>query len=93
MNVIVTIILVVVLAGWAFVVYNRVLRLREQVRDAWRKLEPRQDDAALREAYNASVKVYNNALAVFPANLVAMLAGFTPARSWQGSTGSTGSTG
>jgi hypothetical protein len=80
MNVIVTIILVVVLAGWAFVVYNRVLRLREQVRDAWRKLEPQQDDAALRDAYNTRVKIYNNALAVFPANVVAMLAGFTPAK-------------
>ena len=80
MNVLVTIILVVVLAGWAFVVYNRILRLREQVRDAWRKLEAQQDDAALRDAYNVRVKVYNNALAVFPANVVAMLAGFTPAK-------------
>jgi len=80
MNVIVTIILVVVLAGWAFVVYNRILRLREQVRDAWRKLEPQQDDAALRDAYNTRVNVYNDALAVFPASVLAPLAGFKPAK-------------
>jgi hypothetical protein len=80
MNVIVTIVLVVVLAGWAVVVYNRVLRLREQVRDAWRRLQPQQDDAALRDAYNARVNVYNNALAVFPASVLAPLAGFRPAK-------------
>ena len=80
MNVIVTIVGVVVLAGWAFVVYNRVLRLRDQVKDAWRRLESQQDDVALRDGYNARVNVYNNALAVFPANLVAVLAGFKPAK-------------
>lgn len=80
MNVVVTIVVLVVLAGWAFVVYNRLLRLREQVKEAWRRLEPQQDDAALRDAYNARVTVYNDALSAFPANLVAMLAGFQAAR-------------
>ena len=80
MNVIVTIVGVVVLAGWAFVVYNRLLRLRDQVKDAWRRLESQQDDVTLRDGYNARVNVYNNALAVFPANLVDVLAGFKPAK-------------
>jgi hypothetical protein len=79
-SVVVSIVVLVVLAAWLFVVYNRLLRLREQVRDAWRRLEPQQEDGALRDAYNARVNVYNAALSSFPSNVVAMLAGFQAAR-------------
>jgi hypothetical protein len=85
MNVVVTIVGLAVVAVWAFAVYNRLLRLRERVKDAWKRLEPQPDDAALQDDYNARVKSYNAALASFPANLIAGIAGFQPARVWRGS--------
>jgi hypothetical protein len=84
MNVIVTILGLTVVAVWAFAVYNRLLRLRERVKDAWKRLEPRPEDAALQDDYNARVKSYNDALAAFPANLIAGIAGFQVARVWRG---------
>ena len=80
MNVLITVVLIAVLGVWWFAVYNRLLRLRERVRDAWHVLEPQQDDDALRAGYNAHVKTYNDALEAFPANVVALVAGFKPAR-------------
>jgi hypothetical protein len=82
-NVLVTVILLAVLGVWWFAVYNRVLRLRERVRDAWRALEPAQHDDALRATYNAHVRAYNDALEAFPANIVALVAGFKPARHFE----------
>ena len=79
MNVLVTVILIAVLGVWWFAVYNRLLRLRERVREAWHALEPNQVDDALRAAYNARVTTYNDALAAFPANVVALVAGFKSA--------------
>jgi hypothetical protein len=86
-NVVVTIVLFAAAAVWAFAVYNRLVRLRERVKDAWQRLELQQDDAALSEVYNGRVKSYNEALQAFPANIIAALASFQPARVWRGSTG------
>ena len=85
MNVVITIVLLAAIATWAFAVYNRLLRLRERVKDAWKRLEPRQDDAALAADYNAHVRAYNQALALFPANIVATIAGLARAREWRSS--------
>ena len=87
MNVVFTIVVFAAIAVWAFAVYNRLLRLRERVKEAWRRLEPQQDDAALGDAYNACVRTYNETLATFPANIVAMVAGLTPAREWRAAAG------
>jgi hypothetical protein len=84
MNVVVTIVGLAVVAVWAFAVYNRLLRLRERVKEAWKRLEPLPDDPALQDDYNARVATYNDALAAFPANLVAGIAGFQAARVWRG---------
>ena len=83
MNVVFTIVVLAALLVWAFAVYNRLLRLRERVNKAWRHLEPDQSNDAARTVYNRSVTEYNAALEGFPANLVAMVAGFKPARSFQ----------
>lgn len=80
MNVVVTIVLLAVLAGWAFAVYNRLLRLRERVKDAWRHLEADQANDGARTVYNGCVKTYNEALDAFPMNIVGAMAGFKPAR-------------
>lgn len=80
MNVLVTVVLIAVVGVWWFAVYNRLLRLRGGVRDAWHALEPNQADDALRAAYNVQVKTYNDALAAFPATVVALISGFKPAR-------------
>ena len=85
MNVVLTIVIFAAIAVWAFAVYNRLLRLRERVKAAWRRLEPQQDDRALGDVYNACVKSYNDTLDTFPANVVAMVAGLKPARQWRAS--------
>jgi hypothetical protein len=84
-NVVITIVLLAAIATWAFAVYNRLLRLRERVKDAWKRLEPQADDAALAADYNARVKTYNQALATFPANIVGTVAGLVRAREWRSS--------
>ncbi len=80
MSVLITVITLALVGVWWFAVYNRLVRLRERVREAWRLLEPKQDDEALRASYNAQVKAYNEALETFPANTVALISGFNPAR-------------
>jgi hypothetical protein len=83
MNVVVTIVFFAGVALWGFTVYNRLLRLRERVKEAWRLLETDQDNASAKAVYNRAVETYNSALEGFPANIVAMLAGFTAARAFQ----------
>jgi len=79
-NVIFTLFVMAAAAAWGFVVYSRLLRLRERVKDAWRHLEADQTNESVKAVYNRSVDSYNTALDGFPANVVAMLAGLKPAR-------------
>ena len=80
MNVVVTIVFFAAVALWGFAVYNRLLRLRERVKEAWRLLEADQTNDSAKTVYNRAVDSYNSTLESFPANLVAMAAGFSPAR-------------
>jgi hypothetical protein len=82
-NVVVTIVVFAAIAVWAFAVYNRLLRLRDRVKEAWRHLEADQANESAKTVYNRSVQAYNTALDGFPANMIAMAAGFKPARSFQ----------
>ena len=80
MNVLVTVVVAGLLAVLVLAVYNRLVRLRDQVRLAWKRLESNQNDEAVRTVYNRHVAIYNAALGSFPANLVGPAAGFKPAR-------------
>jgi hypothetical protein len=82
-NVVVTIVVFAAIAVWAFAVYNRLLRLRDRVKEAWRHLEADQANESAKTVYNRCVQAYNTALDGFPANMIAMAAGFKPARSFQ----------
>ena len=68
---------------WAFAVYSKLLRLRDRVKDAWRHLENDQANESAKTVYNRCVQQYNTALDGFPANVIAMAAGFKPARAFQ----------
>ena len=83
MNVVFTIVVFAAIAVWAFAVYNRLLRLRERVKEAWRHLETDQANDSAKAVYNHSVKAYNDALEGFPASVVALTAGFKPAQRFQ----------
>ena len=80
MNVLVTVVVLAAAAMWALAVYQRLARLRDQVKLAWKRLEGDQSNDAVRSVYNKHVDTYNNALDGFPANVVGMAAGFKPAR-------------
>ena len=80
MNVLFTVVVFAGLAVWAFAVYNRLLRLRDRVKEAWRHLETDHANDSAKAVYNRCVKAYNDALERFPANVVGMAAGFKPAR-------------
>jgi hypothetical protein len=72
--------LIGVLAGWAFVVIRRLGLMREEVKLAWQRLEADRDNEAVKNVYNKHVSTYNGALEGFPANVIAPLAGLKPAR-------------
>ncbi len=80
MQVLVTIVLIVAIASWTIAVYSRLVRLREQVKKAWTLLQADELNEAVKTVYNKHVDQYNNALQAFPANLIAVSAGFKPAR-------------
>ena len=80
MQVALTIGLIGVLAGWAFVVIRRLGLMREEVKLAWQRLEANRDNEAVKNVYNKHVSAYNSALEGFPVNLIAPLAGIKPAR-------------
>jgi hypothetical protein len=61
-------------------VYRRLLALREQVKLAWKRLDADQSSEAVKTVYNKHVAIYNDALASFPAYLIAPLVGLKPAR-------------
>ena len=83
MNVLVTIVLIAGLAMWAAAVYARLVRLRQQVTDAWKLLQVDQSKTAAQNVYNARVQAYNAALDKFPAYLIAPLAGLKPANQFK----------
>ena len=83
MNVVFTIVAFAAVAVWAFAVYNRLLRLRDRVKDAWRHLEADRTSESAKTVYNRSVETYNAALGGLPASLVALAAGFKPAQRFQ----------
>ena len=61
-------------------VLRRLTRMREEVRLAWKKLDPDRSNEAVKNVYNKHVVAYNNALQDFPANVVGPMAGFKPAK-------------
>jgi hypothetical protein len=79
-NVVFTLVVLAVAAAWMLAVYRRLLSLRALVTGAWQRLEADQSNEAIKTVYNKHVAMYNDALAGFPANVVAMLAGLKPAR-------------
>ncbi len=79
MQVLLTIVLIAGAGAWALTVYRRLLALREQVRLAWKRLEPDQSNDAIKSVYNKHVTLYNTALESFPAYLIAPLTGLKPA--------------
>ena len=80
MNVVFTLVVFAVVAAWALLTVQRLTRLREQVKLAWKRLEADQSNDAVKRVYNQHVTLYNQALEAFPANLVGPAAGFKPAK-------------
>jgi hypothetical protein len=80
MQVLLTIVLIAAAAAWGLAVQQRLDRLRGEVKAAWKLLEPNQSNEAVKAVYNRHVAAYNAALETFPANIVALLAGFKPAK-------------
>ena len=80
MNVLFTLAVFAGVTVWAFAVYNRLLRLRDSVKEAWRHLEGDHTNEGAKTVYNRCVRNYNAALERFPANVVGLAAGFKPAR-------------
>jgi hypothetical protein len=80
MQVLLTVVVIAVVAAWVLAVQQRLERMREEVKAAWKLLEVNQANEAARAVYNKRVAAYNARLAVFPANLIAPLTGFKPAR-------------
>ena len=69
MQVLVTIVLIVEIAMWAIAVYSRLVRLRNNVAQAWKKLEADQSSEAVKTVYNKQVDAYNKAIAGFSGGL------------------------
>ncbi len=80
MSVLFTLAVFAVAGAWVLMVVRRLTALREQVKLAWKLLEPDQSNEAVRTVYNNHVALYNDALTVFPAYLVGPAAGFKPAK-------------
>ena len=80
MQVLLTIVLIAAAAAWVIAIQQRLERMRTEVKAAWKLLEPDQANDAAKTVYNKRVAAYNSALEVFPANIVAPLTGFKPAR-------------
>ena len=80
MQVLLTIILIAAAGAWVVSVQRRLDRMRREVTAAWKLLEADQTSEAVKTVYNKHVAAYNAALEIFPANIVAPLIGFKPAR-------------
>ena len=87
MSVLLTLVVLAVAGLWGVAVYTRLISLRGRVTTAWKLLdaqlkgggEPATADAA-RKVYNQAVVTYNDALAAFPANVIAGMSGFHAAK-------------
>jgi hypothetical protein len=82
-QVLLTIVLIAAIAAWILAVMRRLAQVRDEVKAAWKILEADQANAAVKAVYNKRVVAYNAALQAFPANVVAPLAGFKPAKSYR----------
>lgn len=80
MDVVFTLVVFAVVAAWALLVVRRLTQLREQVKLAWKRLEPDQSNEAVKTVYNRHVTIYNDALGAFPANVIGPAAGFKSAK-------------
>ena len=80
MNVLVTLVVLAAVGAWTLVAFRRLAALHEQVKLAWKRLEPDQTNESIRKVYNKHVALYNDALSAFPANLVGPVVGFKPAK-------------
>ena len=83
MSVLFTLAVLAVVGMWALAVYRRLAGLRAQVTLAWKRLEPDQSNEAVKNVYNKHVTIYNDALASFPAYLIAPLTGLKRANPFQ----------
>jgi hypothetical protein len=83
MNVLFTIAIIAAAAMWALAVLTRLSRLRDHVKQAWKRLEADRSSEAVRNVYNRHVELYNAALEGFPANIVGPVAGFKTARRFE----------
>lgn len=82
MSVIFTIAVMVGVGMWVLASYTRLHRLRRQIFSEWKQLDAREKagEATDGSRYNQLAAAYNAALAAFPQNLIAGLAGFRPAQ-------------
>ena len=55
MNVLFTLVVFVVIAAWALMIYRRLVSLRNQVKLAWKRLEADQSNDAIKTVYNKHV--------------------------------------
>jgi hypothetical protein len=83
MNVLFTLAVIAVATMWALAVFSRLSRLREQVKQAWKRLESDQSNEAVRTVYNKHVDMYNAALEGFPGYIIGPAAGFKAARHFE----------
>jgi hypothetical protein len=79
-NVAFTIGVLLVAALWWGAVYNRLIRLRAEVKVEFKRLEASEQTEADGKRYNDVAEKYNGALQAFPANIIASMAGFRPAQ-------------
>lgn len=75
MNVAITLVVVILIAVWGLAVYGQLVRVRAQVKNAWTGRD--------RDSYVRRATAYNTALAAFPGNVVAGIAGFKPAKPFE----------
>lgn len=80
MNVIFTIVVLLAAGAWALTIYNRLVRLRAEIRVEFKRLEASEQTDADGTRYNQLAASYNAALEAFPENIIAGLAGFRPAQ-------------
>ena len=83
MSVVFTLVVIAAAGAWALAVFRRLSGLRDQVKQAWKRLEDDRSNEAIKTVYNKHVAVYNNALESFPANLIGPMAGFKAARRYE----------
>lgn len=83
MNVLFTLALLAGLAMWGMAVYRRLHRQRQAILLEWSQLDAREkagETGIDGTRYNQLAAAYNAALAVFPHNVIAGLAGFRAAQ-------------